>query len=144
MAPSHEEGPEHRMIRMSSPVAQMEQYGDYVQDIAPSSAECTIKTNKVPKGKVFRSLTICAFDRDNAIATSIEFGILSGEAKKPIDITPGSFVAGQSHTIRFPCILGPGQRIYATFLTPTAGDRLVLSTHGVLMPEGAYCSEGDL
>ena len=133
-----------QMERVSHSRGAMEQYGDYVQDVAPASAACTLKTNKVPKGKVFRSLTICAFDRDNAIATSIEFGIMSGEAKKPIDITPGSFVAGQSHTIRFPCILGEGQRIYATFLTPTSGDRIVLSTHGVLMPKDSYCSDGDL
>lgn len=92
----------------------------------------TLITPAVPDRHIFKAHSIMAIDQDNAIATLIEIGIIDGTIKIPIDSTPGSFPAGTSMTLYWPCVLLPGQAVYAKFATPAAGDHLRLVAHGVV------------
>jgi hypothetical protein len=90
----------------------------------------TLITPKVPDGRMFTALSIMAMDQDTAIATLIEIGITDGITRIPIDSAPGNFPAATSMTLYWPCIVRPGQAIYAKFNTPAAGDHLRLVAHG--------------
>ena len=92
----------------------------------------TIVTEPVSDGCFMTMSAICAYDADNAIATYIIIGIKQGNQYTPIQGKAGSFAAKVSHTIDYPVVLFPGQQIYATFATPTAGDHLSLHAFGVL------------
>lgn len=105
--------------------------------VASSSAEVVITTDAVAPRMMFTALSIMAMDEDSAIATLIEIGVLDGSKRIPIDSTPGSYPAATSHTIYWPSMLLPGQRYYAKFLTPTAGDHLSIVAHG-------YCEIVDM
>ena len=102
--------------------------------IAPASAVQVVQTEPVQAGYLMIAASMVAYDADNAIATSIEIGIVDGTRLIPIDITAGSFAAGISHTSFWQSYLGPGQRVYARFLTPTQGDHLYVFGHGLLIP----------
>lgn len=91
-----------------------------------------LKTPPVPDGFVFTALSIMALDEDTAIATYIEIGIVHGTKLIKLDSTPGPFPANTSLTIYWPCMLCPGQQVYARFVTPTAGDHLHLAAHGAV------------
>lgn len=90
----------------------------------------TLITPAVPNHHLFTALSIMAMDQDTAIATLIEIGIMDGTRQTPIDSTPGAFPAGTSMTLYWPCMLLPGQSVYAKFATPSAGDHLRLIAHG--------------
>lgn len=98
--------------------------------IAPASAELVVETNPVGRGKLFTALSILAMDLTTAVATLIEIGVMDGTKRIPIDSTPGNFPAKTSMTIYWPCMLREGQKIYAKFDSPTAGDELVVYAHG--------------
>ena len=98
--------------------------------VVAAAEETVIETDRVKGGYNFFALSIIAMDKTTAIATLIEIGIIDGTKQIPIDSTPGNFPANTSHTVYWPCILREGQRVYAKFLTPTAGDQLVLYAHG--------------
>ena len=105
--------------------------------IAPASAVQTVITEPVSPGCLFIAASMFALDADSAIATSIEIGIVDGTRLIPIDVTGGSFAAGISHTSFWQSYLGPGQRVYAKFTTPTQGDHLSVYCHGLLVPMGS-------
>ena len=92
----------------------------------------TVITPPVPNGCMFTAYSIAALDENNAIATYIEMGVRDGTKDIPIDSTPGNFPAATSMTIYWPCVLIEGQRIYAKFATPTAGDHLRVIAHGIM------------
>ena len=96
----------------------------------------TLKTPLVVPGHVMTVLSCMAMDEESAIATSIEIGIIDGTRLIPVDSTPGNFPAGTSHTLFWPCLLLPGQGMYAKFTTPTAGDQLRIVAHGFVEPLG--------
>lgn len=98
--------------------------------IASSSAEKVITTESVKPNSVFTALSVMAMDETSAISTLIEIGVMDGTRQIPIDSTPGNFPAATSHTIYWPSMLRPGQRFYAKFLTPSEGDKLLISAHG--------------
>ena len=98
--------------------------------VIAGAAVTTLKTEPVPHGQIFTALSIMAMDETSAIATFIEIGVYSGSRLIPIDSTPGNFPAGTSHTIFWPCVLLPGQGVYAKFSTPSSGDQLSLAAHG--------------
>jgi hypothetical protein len=98
--------------------------------IAVSAAETVITSESASPGVIFTALSVMAQDEDNAIATLIEIGVMDGTRQIPIDSTPGNFPAKTSHTIYWPCMLLPGQKFYAKFLTPTEGDHLSIAAHG--------------
>lgn len=98
--------------------------------VAATSAAKTIHTERVKPGLIFHALSIVARDIDSAISGFIEVGILDGSKEIPIDSTPGSFPANTTHTVYWPCILTEGQKVYATFSTATAGDKLEVYAHG--------------
>jgi hypothetical protein len=98
--------------------------------IAASAAETVITSESASPGVIFTALSVMAQDEDNAIATLIEIGVMDGTRQIPIDSTPGNFPAKTSHTIYWPCMLLPGQKFYAKFLTPTEGDHLSIVAHG--------------
>lgn len=95
-----------------------------------ASEQAVLSTTRVKAGHIFHVLSIAAMDLTTAIATFIEIGILDGTKEIPIDATPGNFPANTSHTVYWPCVLREGQRVYAKFNTPTAGDYIVLYAHG--------------
>jgi hypothetical protein len=92
----------------------------------------TLLTAPIPCGMVFKAYSVAALDEDTAIATRIEIGVRDGTKDIPIDSTPGNFPAATSMTLYWPCVLREGQRVYAKFVTPTAGDHLRVIAHGVL------------
>ena len=99
-------------------------------NVVAAAEVTTLMTPKVPDGHLFTALSIMAMDETTAIANLIEIGIIDGTAKIPIDATPGNFPAGTSLTLYWPCLLRPGQAVYAKFNIPTAGDILRLVAHG--------------
>ena len=117
--------------------------------ITPCVLECgkvaaaevtTIRTPPVADHCFMTISAICAVDKTTAIATYIEIGIDDSGRLIPIQSKAGSFTANVSHSIDYPVVLKSGQRVYATFATPTAGDQLALYAHGVvecLRPGGA-------
>jgi hypothetical protein len=102
------------------------------QEQIAAAVVTTVTTPKVPPDCTFVVYSVLAMDLTTAISTAIEIGIQDGTKCIPIDSTPGSFAAGTSHTIYWPCILQEGQAIYAKFSTPTAGDRLVVNAFGLV------------
>ena len=104
--------------------------------IIASAAVTVLKTPLVAPGRQMTILSCMAMDETSAIATAIEIGIIHGTRLIPIDSTPGNFPAGTSHTLFWPCILSPGQGMYAKFTTPAAGDQLRIVAHGYIDPWG--------
>ncbi len=99
-----------------------------------AAAVTTVVTPPCPSNRVATILSIAARDQNNAIATYIEIGIMDGTKKILIDSTPGNFPANTSMTLYWPCLLREGQRIYATFTTPSADDKLEVVAHGYTEP----------
>lgn len=99
-----------------------------------AAAVTTVITPPCPANHVATILSIAARDQNNAIATYIEIGIMDGTKKILIDSTPGNFPAPTSMTLYWPCLLREGQRVYATFATPTADDKLEVVAHGYIEP----------
>lgn len=107
-----------------------------------AAAEVTVlKSEVIGPGQMFQAYSVMAKDETTAISTYIEIGIFSGTRLIPIDCTAGSFAANTSHTIYWPCVVGPGQGIYAKFATPTAGDNLMLVAAGMVGPVGVDLNE---
>lgn len=100
-------------------------------EVAAAAEVTTVETPAVPPDCVCALHSVMAMDLDTKIDTYIEIGIMDGKKKIPIDSTPGSFAAQTSHTIYWPCVLTAGQRVYATFATPTDGDRLKVVAFGI-------------
>lgn len=90
----------------------------------------TIKTERVKPGLLFHALSIVARDVDSAVSGYIEIGVLDGTKEVPIDSTPGNFPANTTHTVYWPCIIAEGQRVYAKFNAPAAGDHVEVFAHG--------------
>ena len=102
----------------------------------------TIKTSPVADHCFMTVSAICAIDFTTKIDTYIEIGIDDSGRLIPIQSTAGSFAANVSHSIDYPVVLKAGQRIYAKFATPTAGDQLAVYAHGVvecMRPGGSHC-----
>ena len=104
--------------------------------VIAAAAVTVLKTPLVTPGHQMTVLSCMAMDETSAIATAIEIGIIHGTRLIPIDATPGNFPAGTSHTLFWPCLLSPGQGMYAKFTTPTAGDQLRIVAHGFIDPIG--------
>ena len=108
-----------------------------------AAAEITTIRTPLVADHCFMTITaICAIDYTTQIATYIEIGIEDSGRLLPIQSKAGAFAANVSHTIDYPVVLKAGQRVYAKFATPTAGDQLALYAHGVvecLRPGGSCC-----
>lgn len=99
-----------------------------------AAEETLIKTSPVTSGQVMTVLSALARDLTSAIATRIEIGVLDGSREIPFYAGAGSFAAKIPAVVYWPCILMPGQAVYARFLTPTAGDLLEVVAHGFVEP----------
>ena len=113
----------------------MPYFPNNIQGSKVAAAEVTtVETNPVADFFIFITLQAFARDVDSAISTSIEIGIMNGTKKTPIDCSPGSFAANISHNVFWPAVLLPGDKLYATFSTPSAGDHLEVIGHGFAYP----------
>jgi hypothetical protein len=106
--------------------------------VVAAAEETIVKTPSIGLGLMYTAFSTMAMDLDSAIATLIEIGVYDGVKLIPIDSTPGSFAAKTSMTLYWPCMLKAGQGIYAKFLTPTAGDKLIVVSHGAIEKAQAY------
>lgn len=111
-----------------------------LQNSAIAAAEVTtLKTGVVPFGVMFTVMNVMARDKTTANATSIEIGIAQGNSRIPLKCQAGSIAANISVNMSDPCILIPGQSIYAIFSTPTAGDIIELVAVGYVEPIESAC-----
>jgi len=101
-----------------------------------SAAITTLQTNPVAGCCCVVVLSVMAVDKTNDIANSIEIGILEGTREIPVASQAGTIAKGTGFSIRTPCVLREGQRIYAKFDIPSSGDELFVVAHGFLRP---YC-----
>ena len=102
--------------------------------VVAAAEETLVKTSPVTSGQIMTVLSALARDKTNAIATRIEIGVLDGSREIPFYAGAGSFAALVPAVVYWPCLLMPGQAIYARFLTPTAGDLLEVVAHGFVEP----------
>ena len=102
--------------------------------VVAAAEETLIKTSPVAPGCVMTVLSALARDKTSAIATRIEIGVLDGSREIPFYAGDGSFAIKIPAVVYWPCILMPGQSVYARFLTPTAGDVLEVIAHGFVEP----------
>lgn len=100
--------------------------------IAPSAVDTYLETDAIPCGKQFTCMSFAAIDNTHGIATRLEIGIVDGRAYIPIRSQKGPFLRKTSGNAEYPVIVLPGQRLYAKFCTPQAGDDLRLYAHGYL------------
>jgi len=99
-----------------------------------AAAVTTIKTNPVANGVCAVILSVMAVDKTSNIANSIEIGILEGTREIPVASQAGTITKGTGFSVRTPCVLREGQRIYAKFDVPSSGDKLVVVAHGFIKP----------
>ena len=102
--------------------------------VVAAAEETLVKTSPVAPGCVMTVLSVLARDKTTAISTRIEIGVLDGSREIPFYAGAGSFAAMIPAVVYWPCILMPGQAVYARFLTPTAGDVLEVIAHGFVEP----------
>jgi hypothetical protein len=110
-----------------------------IQRVTATAVVTTLESAPVPKGNVFIAFAVMAKDETTAIPTSLHIGIKDGSALFPLSSFAGAIDAEDGlYNIGF-WFLSEGQQIYAKFTTPTAGDKLLLTTNGVLIP---MCDRG--
>lgn len=100
--------------------------------ICSSAVDTYLYTDSVPNCKMFTCLSLAAINFTHGIATRLEVGVLDGRAHIPVRSQPGSFPAKTSGNTEFPIIVLPGQKLYALFVTPQAGDDLRMYAHGYI------------
>lgn len=100
--------------------------------IASSSVATYLETDNIPHNRLFTCMSLAAFDMTHGIGTRLELGIVDGKAYIPVRSQKGPFPLRTSGNAEYPIMVLPGQRLYAMFVTPSAGDDLRLYAHGYL------------
>jgi len=100
--------------------------------IALSASDTYLETSPIPNNKLFTCMSLAAIDMSHGIGTRLELGIVDGRAYVPIRSKKGPFPLKTSGNAEYPVMVLPGQRLYALFVTPSAGDDLRLYGHGYL------------
>ena len=100
--------------------------------ICSASTETYLETDNVPNNKLFICMSLAAIDRTHAIGTRLELGVVDGKAYMPVRSQKGPFPAKTSGNAEYPVMVLSGQRLYALFVTPAAGDDIRLYAHGYL------------
>ena len=100
--------------------------------IAPSASDTYLETDCIPNNKLFTCMSLAAMDVSHGFGTRLELGVVDGKAYMPVRSQPGPFHAKTSGNAEYPVMVLPGQRLYALFVTPSAGDDLRLYAHGYL------------
>lgn len=99
----------------------------------PGTSGATVVTQAVPDGCFAFVTAVYLADITNATSGPLEFGIRDGSAYIPVAVDASAKSAGESLVFRGSLLLQPGQCLYGTLSSSSAGDVLRLVAPCILI-----------